>query len=390
MKHILILISIFSISVVSTSQSTYRMKENDKEVDVNFLSSYYHQDGNNSAVEGGIGSEKLDDVASIIIINIPLDSTRSVNATIGADFYTSASTDMIDADRSSASSKDLRAYFNFGYTQKDLDKGTTYGIRLGLSNEYDYFSINGGLSFTKEWNEGNSELSLQAQAFIDSWRLYFPDELKEKVSVAGKGRNSYNFSAVYSKVINQRMQMSISGEAIYMTGLLSTPFHRVFFNDQSSADIERLPDSRLKFPISVRLNYFAHERFVIRTFYRYYTDDFGIDAHTGSIEVPIKLSDSYTISPYYRYHTQTGSQYFAAFGAHSSSETFYTSDYDLSELSSQQYGLGFSYSPTFGISQSHLLGRDLTFKAIELRLGYYTRDTGLNGYIGSINFQFKL
>lgn len=383
------MISCFTFSI-SVGQSSYRMKGNDKGIDVNFLNSYYHQDGNNSAVEGGIGTEKLDDVASIIIVNIPLDSSKSINVTVGADFYTSASTDMIDADRSSASSKDLRAYFNIGYTQKQLDKGTTYGVRLGLSNEYDYFSINGGLSFAKEWNEGNSEISLQAQAFIDKWRLYFPEELRGEVSVNTKNRNSFNFSAVYSQVITKRLQLAISGEVIYMTGLLSTPFHRVYFNNQSTPDIERLPESRLKIPVSIRLNYFAHEKFAIRSFYRYYTDDFGINAHTASIEIPFKVGSSFSLSPYFRYHTQTGSKYFGAFGEHLLTEEFYSSDYDLSSLNSTQGGVAFSYSPVFGISNSKLLGRQLSFKAVELRLGYYSRSTGLNAYIGSVNFQFRL
>ena len=55
----------------------------------------------------------------------------------------------------------------------------------------------------------------------------------------------------YAQVINQRLQLLLSAEAIYMTGLLSTPFHRVYFADQNKPDIERLPDNRLKIPLSL-------------------------------------------------------------------------------------------------------------------------------------------
>ena len=104
------------------SQSAYQMRGNDKAIDVDFLTSYYHQDGNNSAVQGGVGREELIDVANILVVNIPLDSIRSISATVGADFYSSASTDMIDANLSSASIKDLRAYASLGYQQKKSKK----------------------------------------------------------------------------------------------------------------------------------------------------------------------------------------------------------------------------------------------------------------------------
>jgi hypothetical protein len=41
------------------------------EVDV--LLSYYNQDGVHSAVNGGIGSEKLSDIASNIVVAVPLN-----------------------------------------------------------------------------------------------------------------------------------------------------------------------------------------------------------------------------------------------------------------------------------------------------------------------------
>ena len=371
------------------AQSAYQMRGNDKAIDVNFLTSYYHQDGNNSAVQGGVGNEELIDAANILVVNIPLDSIRSISATVGADFYSSASTDMIDANLSSASIKDLRAYASLGYQQKNLRKGTTFGIRGGFSNEYDYISFNGGLSFAKEWNEGNTELNIQAQAFIDKWRPYFPSELRRSVSIPTEKRNSFNFSASFSQVLTRRLQVAFSGEVIYMDGLLSTPFHRVYFSDATLPDIERLPSTRLKIPLSVRLNYFANEYFVIRLYYRFYTDDFGIQGHTASLEVPIKLSQSFSVSPFVRYHTQQGSKYFAPFKEHLSTETYYTSDYDLSTLSSQKVGLAIGYHPVFGVASGRLFKRDIAFKAIELRMGYYTRDTGLSSYIGSLNFKFQ-
>ena len=38
--------------------------------EVNFISSYYHQDGNNSAVTGGVGTENLTDIANTLDVII--------------------------------------------------------------------------------------------------------------------------------------------------------------------------------------------------------------------------------------------------------------------------------------------------------------------------------
>ncbi len=376
------------------AQEAYQMKGNSEDVEVNFLLSYYDQDGDNAAVTGGIGTEELQDYASLLVVNIPLDSIQSLNLSLGADLYSSASTDNIDNIVSSSSSSDMRKYTNIGYARKNLKKGETYGARIGFSLEYDYISINGGLTWTKEWNEGNSELSLNAQAFIDSWDLIYPIEIRSEVTgtIASSNRSSYNLQATYSKVINKRLQMSISGEAIYMDGLLSTPFHRVYFADQTRPDIERLPDTRLKIPVGIRANYFPFDNLIVRSYYRFYWDDFGINAHTMSIETPIKIGTTFTLYPFYRYHTQTAADYFAPFKVHTTAEQFYTSDYDLSALSSHKIGLGFGFSPLYGITRVKMpfSKKAWVMDKLQVRTAYYSRSTGLNSFLVSLDLGFKI
>ena len=371
-------------------ESHYQMKGNEKEITIDILSSYYNQDGNNAAVTGGVGTELLTDIASVLIVNIPLDSVQSLSITAGADFYTSASTDNINSNNSSASSKDLRKYGTVSYSRKNLKKGETYSAKVGGSTEYDYNSISFGLAYAKEFNEGNSEINLAAQAFMDNWDLIYPEELRGEVSLPGSARNSYNFQASYFQVLNKRMQFSLSGEAIYMEGLLSTPFHRVYFENQLKSDIERLPDTRLKIPVGLRFNYLPADFMVVRSYYRFYTDSWGLTAHTMSLETPLKVKDWLTISPFFRYHKQNAADYFAPFAEHLTDEQFYTSDYDLSALTSKKIGLGFRIAPTYGIGRFKMKKKLLMFKELNLRTAYYQRSTGLNSFIGSVNLSFVI
>jgi hypothetical protein len=45
--------------------------------------------------------------------------------------------------------------------------------------------------------------------------------------------------------------------------------------------------------LGARLNFYINEYVVARTYYRYYEDDWGIKAHTASIE-PVKISSKFT------------------------------------------------------------------------------------------------
>ncbi len=369
------------------------MQPYSQEIEANFLSSYYEQDGNNSAVTGGIGTEKLADFANVFIINIPLDSVRAINFYSGADFYTSASTDNIDNNVSSASRQDLRGFGTVSYSRLNLKKSKSHSTKVGFSAEYDYTSISVGFSNTKEWNEANSEITISGQIFFGKWQLFFPVELRSTVNLPSSDRQTYNGQIIFSQVLNKRTQMSLSAEVIYLTGLLSTPFHRVYFSDVSSPDIERLPRKKLAVPLSIRLNYYPMDNLVLRTYYRYYWDDFGIRGNTVEIETPIKLGMVISLSPFFRFHTQTATDYFEPYQTHISTQEFYTSDYDLSALSSHNYGLGIKYYPLYGLIRYKPFFKNkklFMIKYLEFRGSLYTRNTGLNAFITSLNVGFSI
>lgn len=375
------------------------------ETEINFLFNYYEQDGENAAVTGGRGTEELDNIAPGIIVNIPLDTNRNLIANFGFDKYSSASTDRIDNSISSASSSDTRFYLNATYSKKNSYKRETYSYKAGASVEYDYVSTSFGFGWAKESKGANTELGLSGMAYFDTWSVIHPAELRGTSGLnEDKGRQSFNFSATLSQVINKKLQASISTELVYQAGRLSTPFHRVFFTDiltdqNANPGTERLPDSRLKIPIGLRINYYLNDLIVLRGYYRYYTDDFGINANTLSLETPIKIGRAFSIAPFARYHDQTAADYFAAYGEHERTEEFYTSDYDLSAISSTTLGVGFKYSPLYGLGRfkgpfsKRKRGRITQFKSLEVRVADYTRtgnNPGGGGDLDAISVSFDL
>lgn len=163
----------------------------------------------------------------------------------------------------------------------------------------------------------SGEFSAKLQAYLDNMAYILPVELRPPGSVINedgegsrsdypsKSRNSFSGSLSYSQIINERLQIMFIADLIYQQGYLGLPFHRVYFSGATLPVIENMPDTRMKIPIGFRANYFMGDKVIIRGFYRYYSDDWGLSGHTIDLETPVKITPFLSITPFYRYYTQT-------------------------------------------------------------------------------------
>jgi len=347
---------------------------------------------------------------------------------------------------SGASGKDVWVNGNLGYSHTSDDRNSIYSSHLSIANEFDYSSFGMGVGFAKQFNQKNTELSLGLNVYLDTWHPEYPTEIKEYIKNNGniksgffkdvaiynqngdiiekcgtnswrlqnfnlvndEKRNTFALSLSFSQILSKRSQISIFSDITYQNGWLANPMQRVYFKDkanyyignpdsidnytnanntdvfQLADDIERLPNVRLKIPIAGRLHFYLNEYFVLKTYYRYYFDDWGIKSNTFEVEIPIKISEKYTLYPSYRLYNQTKANYFAEFDTHLSSSDYYTSDYDLSGFASNKFGLGIKYSDI--LTKKHLWKFNL--KNITLNYSYYNRSTGLNAHIVSFGSKY--
>ncbi len=431
------------MSVVLASLSSFAQQAQDstkvykkrvlETTEVDFLTSYYSQDGDNAAVSGGLGTEDLTDFTGTFVVSIPLNDDDVLTIDAGVSAYTSASSsnvDPFDSDTpadpfvasSGASASDLWANLTGIYSHSSDDRNDIWSAKLSVSSEYDYFSIGVGGSYTKLFNEKNTEISVNGNVYIDTWNAIYPIELRPfgdggdglnnplftQNTITGnpnynprfrafdsEGRNSYALGFGFSQILHKNVQGSLALDFVQQDGLLSTPFQRVYFGDvadsfidnfQLADAVERLPDSRFKVAAGGRLNWFLNETVTVRTFYRYYFDDWGITSHTANIEIPIKIIDKFTLYPSYRYYTQTAADYFNPYEAALSTDEFYTSDYDLSKYSAIQFGFGVSYTDIF--AKAHIWKFGL--KSIDLKFYQYDRDTTFSSSIITAGFKFVM
>jgi hypothetical protein len=358
--------------------------------EINLVSSYYGQNGDHAAVTGGIGTQKLTDIANVFDIKLVKYDRKlrkhAFDVEVGIDHYTSASSDRVDLKaNTSASYADTRIYPSLTWSMENEQKGSTVSAGVSSSTEFDYQSFGANIGFAKKTKDRNGELSARVQAYFDRVGLIAPEELRGTGTVKNggtEGRTTIAASLLWSQVINKSLQIAFLADLVHQQGFLSLPFYRVYFND-GSVHQENLPDSRFKIPLGFRANYFLGDRFIIRTYYRYYKDDWGISSHTVNLEVPVKITNFFSVNPFYRFYNQSAVKYFAPYQQHTAQQKFYTSNYDLSNFNSNFIGAGIRLAPpkgVFGIQH---------FNMIELRYGHYTKNINMNANIVSMNIKLK-
>lgn len=338
-----------------------------------------------------------------------------------------------------ASASDIWWGFKLGYSHSSDNRNTIWAVHAALASEYDYGSWGFGGKVERLFNEKNTGLGLAFNVFLDKWKPRSPYELHQYMLVGGnfdqgffkyatiynqkgqvaadwlplqeqllstENRNSFAASLSFSQLINRNAQMLLSCDIVRQQGWLANPMQRVYFADRKNYyignpksianyastkntdvfhladDIERLPQTRWKWPVALRFHYFVDANISLRSYYRFYADSWGVQAHTLSLEVPLKLGTVFTVYPAYRFHAQSAADYFAPYNQLLSTATFYTSDYDLSAFNAHQY--------SFAVQYTDIFTSYLKIKTVQLKYSYYKRVQGLHAHIISCGIGWEL
>ena len=366
----------------AAQQAAAQKTAKERNLEVDFLVGYYDQDGDHSPVTGGIGTEDQQVVEPVFLVRWKMNDKWSLNGALGVDNITSASTDNIDTEVSSASRLDSRVFTNTEFV-RSVGDNQQVGFSLGFSKEYDYTSTSLGLSWARNFNQNNTTFYASASHYADEVELYDIDGIVQGTA----DRDTTDLSIALTQVLSKKTVGTIELSYSMQDGFLSTPFHEVILaptGDQPTGGViaERLPDSRERLAFGLRLNHAFSNRVVQRFSYRFYDDDFDVQAQTIEAETHFRLPTKREawIFPILRFHTQDGSSYFGLPGTFTLADNFFTADRDLSGFDSEKYGFG---------TKIGLEGTSAWFAGVrdfEFRVTRYERDDGLEALNTSFGF----
>lgn len=151
-----------------------------------------------------------------------------------------------------------------------------------------------------------------------------------------------------SQVLSKNLLMSLSYEAITDEGYLNNPYRAYRHLDPSNPSVylfkqEIYPRTRSSNAVALRGRYHMPYRAAIHGGYRFFTDTWGIDAHTIELGYTHPFRQAWLFDFGYRYYTQTQADFYADLFPFENAQNFLARDKELSTFISHSLHFGVKY-----------------------------------------------
>jgi len=238
-----------------------------------------------------------------------------------------------------ASYSDHRAALSAAYSRRFGSHLPT--VDLSYSKENDYTARGIGISDAWTMLEGRGTLHFGV-AFSDDVVAPATNDLKLP-------KRSTGLSLGWTWVLGERDLIDVSASHVQLSGYLDDPYKVVPIGipDANETVPEHRPDSRSRFALVGRYAHYYPWKGAIKTSYRFYTDDWGIRAHTLELDYDQHIGSKWIVSPQLRLYVQSEASFYGSLFVQP--ETYMSSDYRLSPFWSVLGGLKVSRELVPGI-----------------------------------------
>ncbi len=154
-----------------------------------------------------------------------------------------------------------------------------------------------------------------------------------------------NFQLGLSQVLTRNTLVGLDLEVVTDEGFLQNPYRQNRYLDPNVATSflyqpERYPETRTSTSVAARAIYHLPYRASIRGEYRYFTDTWGINAHTVELGYAHGLNDRWTLEGSVRYYRQGEADFYSDLFPYENSQTHLARDKELSSLSGTTLATG--------------------------------------------------
>ena len=289
---------------------------------------------------------------------------------VPVDVVTAASPDAVDLV-STASRRNEAA--SFDWTATYARDRSTASIRNGLHNEENYRSWNTGLAGSRSFAEDNTVLSAGVNVVIDWFDRYLLDGTHD----GHNARSSLNFNAGLTQLLSPTTVAHLDYGFTLQEGQLSNGWN-IVPTQQGAFQLENLPPLRRRHALVARVAQYLPWSGALHGSYRFYVDDWGIAAHSLEVELHQRLASFARLRFNYRYHTQTGADFFRT-SVPLGAPILATADSDLAPLHAHTVGVKgtFDLAVPFARTLHADLAVERYFRSNDLRVSVYSCGLGL-------------
>jgi uncharacterized protein (DUF736 family) len=257
---------------------------------------------------GGPGSQRLTVFEPQLEVVAKQGERLTHRVWVPVDVVSSA--DAIDRDRrppdvtSSASRRNEAGTIDWTTTAQ-ASPSTTLGVRNAVHLEEEWRSWTGGLTLGHTFDEQSSTLSLAATTVFDWFDAY--DSTGKRIGQ--RTRSTHTASLGLTRVLTSTTIAEASYGVTLQAGELGNTWNAVP-SVGSSYVLEQLPASRLRHAVVGRLAQALPWDGALKVYYRLYTDDWKINAHSLEGQLLQRLTSTIYVGFGYRFHTQTRPDFF--------------------------------------------------------------------------------
>ncbi len=224
---------------------------------------------------------------------------------------------------------------------------TTYSVGYTNSEEDDYQADTAYFGLSQDLFGDLTTVSL---GFSRAW-----DTVRRR-SATGSGvdptfeeqvdRRTYRLGV--SQILSKNLIAGATFEAITDEGFLNNPYRSVRYVDSSSGvgysfESEVYPRTRTSNAIALTARYHLPYRAALSGDYRFFTDTWGIDAHTAEVGYTHPWGPKWIFDASYRYYTQTRADFYSDLFPRAEAQNFEARDKELATFKSNTVGVGVSF-----------------------------------------------
>ena len=281
-----------------------------------------------------------------VLVRKKVGESLSLSASYYEDLISSAS---IDVQLSASPYKEKRKQKTFGVDY--LHGKSTYSAGIINSKEPDYQS---NTSFYSVSQDMFGDLTTLTMTYKRGW-----DRIERDIKDATSGQiiNDSTFHQIadhkgytlgLSQILTRNLIMSLNYEVLTDQGYLANPYRKILVLDQtqglgySLAD-QIYPNTRTSNAGSIDLKYYLPYRAALDGQYRFFSDTWGIIAHTARIGYTQPIWKRWVFDGSFRYYRQSAADFFADIYPRANFANFMARDRELAAFQSYTLGAGVAY-----------------------------------------------
>lgn len=270
-----------------------------------------------------------------ILVRKKFGESFSATASYYVDAITSASIDVV-----TTASPYTERHVEKGLSADYLHGKTTYTLGYMSSEESDYTSDTMSVGLSQDMFGDLTTVSLGYSRGWDTVGKRGEPDFAEDVD-----RRSYRFGL--TQVLTRTMLLALNYEAITEQGYLHNPYRTQRYFGPASGSYsygpETYPNTRTGNAGALHLKYYLPWRAALEGGYRFYTDSWGIDAHTASLEYTHPMWKKWVFTGSYRFYSQSGADFYSDLFPNANYQNFMGRDKETASYTNHTLGVGASY-----------------------------------------------